>query len=70
MKIMPNAFAFNIPFVSIFLAMLTAIITPLIPVKAGIKNINKATLPERVTCCVIALIGVLSALLLFALNAD
>ncbi len=66
---MMNSFAFNIPFISIFLAMLTAILTPLIPVKK-FANSNKAVLPERVTCFVVALIGVLSAILLFELNGD
>ena len=39
---MTDMFAFNIPFASIFLMMITAIITPLIP--------NRNRLPEKLSC--------------------
>lgn len=58
---MPNVFAYNIPFFSIFIAMITAIITPVMP--------NKKRLPERVTCINVAIIGLLSSILLFSLNS-
>lgn len=69
---MPDVFAYNIPFLSIFLAMLTAIITPLIPNKNNL-HIHKGiiTLPEKITCGVVAFIGLISAILLFSvLNSD
>ncbi|MBR0203652.1 MAG: hypothetical protein IJQ56_04725 [Synergistaceae bacterium] len=57
---MINSFAFNIPFISIFLLMIAAIITPLLP--------NKNRLPEKLSCLVIGVIAVLSAYLLFTLT--
>ena len=57
---MINMFAFNIPFISIFLMMITAIITPLVP--------NRNRLPEKLSCYVIGTVGVLSAYLLYALT--
>ena len=57
---MINMFAFNIPFISIFLMMITAIITPLVP--------NRSRLPEKLSCYVIGTVGVLSAYLLYALT--
>ena len=57
---MINMFAFNIPFISIFLMMITAIITPLVP--------NKNRLPEKLSCYVIGTVGILSAYLIYALT--
>ncbi|MBQ7220241.1 MAG: hypothetical protein IJS28_04595 [Synergistaceae bacterium] len=57
---MTNIFAFNIPFVSIFLMMITAIITPLVP--------DRNRLPEKLSCYAIGIVGVLSAYLLYALT--
>lgn len=59
---MINMFAFNIPFISIFLMMITAIITPLVP--------NRSRLPEKLSCYVIGTVGVLSAYLLYALTSS
>ena len=59
---MTDMFAFNIPFASIFLMMITAIITPLIP--------NRNRLPEKLSCWVIGIVGVLSAYLLYALTSS
>ena len=56
---MINSFAFNIPFICIFMAMIAAIITPLLP--------KKNRIPEKLSCWVIGIIGVLSAYLLYAL---
>ncbi|MBQ9629227.1 MAG: hypothetical protein IJR43_08205, partial [Synergistaceae bacterium] len=56
---MINSFAFNIPFICIFMAMIAAIITPLLP--------KKNRIPEKLSCYVIGIIGVLSAYLLYAL---
>ena len=56
-----NMFAFNIPFISIFLMMISAIITPLLP--------SRNRLPEKLSCCVISVAGILSAYLLYALTA-
>ena len=50
---MMNSFAFNIPFVSIFLLMLAAIVTPLLP--------KRNRLPEKLSCCVVGLVAILSA---------
>ncbi len=79
----PNVLAYNIPFISIFTAMLTAIVTPLIPNNHKFKNTglsggtddklrfkNIITLPEKLTCGVVAFIGVISAILLFTVNSD
>ncbi len=57
---MIDSFAFNIPFISIFLAMIAAIITPLLP--------KQNRIPENLSCCVIGIIGILSAYLLYALT--
>ena len=57
---MINSFAFNIPFISIFMAMIAAIITPLLP--------KKNRIPEKLSCCVIGIIGILSAFLLYSLT--
>ena len=51
--------AYNVPFFSIFLALLAAIVTPLLP--------RGSRAAERLTLVVAALIGVLSAYLLAAL---
>lgn len=55
-----NSFAFNIPFISIFMAMIAAIITPLLP--------KKNRIPEKLSCYVIGIICVLSAFLLYSLT--
>ncbi len=57
---MINLFAYNIPFASIFLLMISAIITPLLP--------EKNRLPEKLSCCVIGLVMILSAYLLYVLT--
>lgn len=57
---MINMFAYNIPFASIFLMMIAAIITPLIP--------NRNRLPEKLSCFMIATVGILSAYLLYSLT--
>ena len=54
-------FAYNIPFASIFLMMISAIITPLLP--------DKNRIPEKLSCVMIGIVGVLSAYLLYALTA-
>ena len=54
-----SPFAYNIPFFSIFLAMLAAIAAPLLP--------RTSRAAERLTLAVTALVGVLSAYLLAAL---
>ena len=58
---MMNSFAFNIPFVSIFLLMLAAIVTPLLP--------KRNRLPEKLSCCVVGLVAILSAWLLYSLTS-
>ena len=55
-------FAYNIPFVSIFIMMISAIITPLLP--------NRKRLPEKLSCFAIGLVGVLSAYLVYSLTAS
>ena len=55
-----NMFAYNIPFISIFMMMITAIITPLLP--------NRNRLPEKLSCWAITCVGILSAYLLYALT--
>ena len=57
---MINLFAYNIPFASIFLLMISAIITPLLP--------RKNRLPEKLSCCVIGLVMILSGYLLYVLT--
>ena len=57
---MINMFAFNIPFISIFLMMICAIITPLLP--------KRARLPEKLSCLAIASVALLSAYLLYVLT--
>ena len=57
---MTNIIAFNIPFVSIFILMMTAFITPLLPLKRR--------LPEKVSCYVIGFVVILSAYLLYSLT--
>ena len=59
---MIGMFAYNIPFASIFIMMITAIITPLIP--------NRKRLPEKLSCLSIAVVGLLSAYLLYELTAS
>ena len=58
---MIDLLAFNIPFVSIFILMITAIITPLLPLKKR--------LPEKISCYVIGFVAVLSAYLLYSLTS-
>lgn len=58
---MSDMIAFNIPFVSIFMLMIAAIITPLLPVRNRI--------PEKLSCQVIAVVACMSAYLLYALSA-
>ena len=58
---MINLFAFNIPFISIFVLMITAIVTPLLP--------QKKRLPEKVSCYAIAFVAFLSAFLLYSLTS-
>ena len=57
---MINLLAFNVPFISIFALMITAIITPLLPLRKR--------LPEKVSCYVIGLVMFLSLWLLFSLT--
>ena len=57
---MTNIFAYNIPFASIFLMMVAAIITPVLP--------NRNWLPEKLSCCVICIVGMLSSYLIYALT--
>lgn len=57
---MINSFAYNIPFASIFLLMIAAIITPLLP--------NRDRIPEKLSCYVIGFVGILSACLLYSLT--
>ncbi|MBQ7197428.1 MAG: hypothetical protein IJS40_08495 [Synergistaceae bacterium] len=57
---MINLFAFNIPFASIFLLMITAIVTPLLP--------KRNRFNEKFSCCVIGLVAILSAYLLYSLT--
>lgn len=56
---MTNIFAFNIPFVCIFMLMISAIVTPVLP--------NRNRLPEKLSCWVIAIVAILSAYLLYSL---
>ncbi|MCR4818008.1 MAG: hypothetical protein K5841_03510 [Fretibacterium sp.] len=51
-----SLFAYNIPFLSIFLTMFAAILMPLLP--------NRRHIPERTACAAVAGVGVLSAFLL------
>ena len=53
-------FAYNIPFASIFLMMIAAIVTPLLP--------KHGRVPEKLSCVMIAIVGVLSAYLLYVLT--
>ena len=57
-----NIVAFNIPFVSIFMLMIAAIITPLLP--------RKKRIPEKLSCLVIFIVAILSAYLLYALTSS
>ena len=57
---MINIFAFNIPFISIFMLMIAAIITPLLP--------KKNRIPEKLSCYVIGIVAILSAYLLYSLT--
>ncbi len=57
---MINIFAFNIPFISIFMLMISAIITPLLP--------KKNRIPEKLSCYVIGTVAILSAYLLYSLT--
>lgn len=57
---MTDVLAYNIPFISIFLMMLAAVITPILP--------NKNRLPEKLSCWVIGIIIILSAYLIYALT--
>ena len=57
---MINSFAYNIPFISIFMLMIAAIITPLLP--------KKNRLPEKLSCYIIGFVAILSAYLLYALT--
>ena len=57
---MINLLAFNVPFISIFALMITAIITPLLPLRKR--------LPEKVSCYVIGFVMILSLWLLFSLT--
>lgn len=57
---MINLLAFNIPFISIFVLMITAFITPLLPLKKR--------LPEKFSCCVIGFTAILSLYLLYSLT--
>ena len=59
---MNDMLAFNIPFISIFLMMITAVITPLLP--------NRSRLPEKLSCWMIGIVGVLSAYLLYAVSSS
>ena len=59
---MINMFAYNIPFVSIFMLMIAAIITPLLP--------TRNRLPEKLSCYVIGIIAILSAYLLYVLTSS
>ena len=45
-----NMIAFNIPFVSIFMLMIAAIITPLLP--------RKKRIPEKLSCLVIFIVAI------------
>lgn len=56
---MTNIIAYNIPFASIFMLMIAAVITPLLP--------DRNRIPEKLSCWVIAAAAVLSACLLYAL---
>ncbi len=53
--------AYNIPFVSIFVMMICAIITPLLP--------NRNRIPEKLSCLAISFVGLMSAYLLYELTA-
>ncbi|MBQ3455279.1 MAG: hypothetical protein IJG36_02470 [Synergistaceae bacterium] len=58
---MIGMFAYNIPFASIFVMMISAIITPLVP--------NRNRIPEKLSCFAISFVGLMSAYLLYALTA-
>ena len=58
---MIGMFAYNIPFASIFVMMISAIITPLLP--------NRNRIPEKLSCFAISFVGLMSAYLLYALTA-
>ncbi len=55
-----NIFAYNIPFISIFLMMLAAIITPILP--------NRKRIPEKLSCAVVFVNVILSAYLIYVLT--
>jgi len=57
---MINLLTYNIPFISIFILMISAFITPLLPLKKR--------LPEKVLCYVIIFVAILSAYLLYSLT--
>ena len=57
---MINMFAYNIPFASIFLMMIAAIVTPLLP--------KHGRIPEKLSCAMIAVVGLMSAYLLYVLT--
>ena len=55
-----NVIAYNIPFLSIFIMMVSAILTPLFP--------KKNRFPEKFSCFAVLVVGILSAYLLYALT--
>ncbi|MBQ6435268.1 MAG: hypothetical protein IJJ09_04655 [Synergistaceae bacterium] len=57
---MINTFAFNIPFASIFIMMISAILTPILP--------KKNRFPEKFSCYAIGTVAILSAYLLYSLS--
>lgn len=57
---MADIIAFNIPFISIFILMMAAFITPVLPTQNQI--------PEKLSCWVVAIVIGLSAYLLYALT--
>ena len=57
---MIGMFAYNIPFISIFLMMIAAIVTPLLP--------KHGRIPEKLSCFMIGIVGVMSAYLLYVLT--
>ena len=57
---MVNSFAYNIPFISIFIMMISAIITPVLP--------KKSRFPEKFSCFAIGIVAILSAFLLYSLS--
>ena len=52
--------AYNIPFISIFLMMIAAIITPVLP--------KRHRIPEKLSCICLFIVAVLSGYLIYALN--